>query len=765
MKKAYPYEQLTSLSPAKAVKRADSILEDGWTRRGQTALDLSEPIPWALPDQTLRSWNFHIHSFDMIDPLLAAYSQTTEEKYLIPALAIALDWVKKHPRQAQTVSPMAWYDMAVGLRSYRLGYIYEASDNAGLLDADTSSALWTSLVAHRIELEDDANISFHNNHGYYQVAGQLALGRRFKDVSPHMAALYTQGVHRLRRILDQQFGPDGVHREHSPDYHRMVADTLLGLVRAGLVEDNELLGRVDGIEEALAWFITPDGLIANFGDSDCRNMIHSSEGASRKWTTPLMRAVASNGAAGSGWPRGMKEFADSGYVVVRTPNLNTPEINRRDTYLAQTAAFHSRTHKHCDDLSFIWHECGQALLVDAGRYGYIGKTKIGSDQWKEGFWYSDPMRIFMESSRAHNTLEFDGRNALRKGVKPYGSAIVNTAENNGVFCIETRCKQHNAIWHDRLLILKPARWLVVFDVFTDNLKEPHDVCQWFHLAPGHKAHPVDNGYNVHTQEGGQLTIRGLIDSPAVGPVITGQKNDPLQGWFSDNERSVQPADALSFRQYGKYRGVFATLLTLSAAIEFQSDTARSNITGRKANLSWVDGNGRHRVAFDRTNGLTLTYEASPMAHLPLTKSARGCETYLSNAKRVLVYNSKLAHKAVALTVDAQIIFTCKSENETVSLKKELVDWPERLTVYVEGPRPDLNIWNEDWFKDPDAIMIEAEQGAQNISQILDNIKRPTTIIWMNFKHNPRWQEWTHVIDPIAELDDALIFSAHPTPNL
>jgi len=546
----------------------------------------------------------------MIEALLSAYSLTHDGKYLGPALRIGLDWAEKHPRGSEECSPMAWYDMAVGLRAYRLGYLFQASDQAQILDEPARSVLWSSLMDHCAELMDDAKIAFHSNHGYYQVAGQLALGRRFADVSGPMAALYAEGTKRLKRMLHQQFGPDGVHREHSPDYHRMVAETLLGLVRSSLVEDQDQQGLVSEIESALAWFVTPEGTITNFGDSDSRSMIYSGDLASQKWSTPLMQAVASNGAAGSGWPKGLKVFSESGYAIVRLPDAGAPTDTLRDSYLAQTAAFHSRTHKHCDDLSFVWHDRGQPILIDAGRYGYIGKTEAGSKLWKEGFWYSDPMRMFMESTRAHNTLEFDGLNSQRREAKPFGSALVGAFEASGVYCIESRCVQHNTIVHDRLLLLRPGQWLVVLDAYGDTENHQHDVRQWFHLAPGHNAVSHPDGFDVALRGGGNLLVRQLLEGQtAPGRVVSGSQDPEIQGWFSDKERSATPSDALSFVQSGRSAGVFATLLTLSPSECFSSKTGRSDVTGRQVKSEWTDQFGRHRISITRGGKL------GPMARL------------------------------------------------------------------------------------------------------------------------------------------------------
>lgn len=763
------YEQITNLAPTKAVSKSNEALSEGWGRREYATLNLFEPIPWVLTDPDLRSWNFYIHSLDMIDALLAAHSQTADRKYLTPALRVGLDWVSTHPRQAEGVSPMAWYDMAVGLRAYRLGYLYQAADQAGLLNEVQKAALWVSLQEHRAELADDANIAFHSNHGYFQVAGQLALGRRFQEVSQPMAALHDQGVHRLRRMLDQQFGVDGVHREHSPDYHRMVADTLLGLVRAGLVEDPELLGRVDAIENALAWFVTPDGTITNFGDSDSRKMIYSAEGASRKWTTPLMRAVASNGATGKGWPRGLRQFPESGYAIVRCPDPVATDDITRDSYLAQTAAFHSRTHKHCDDLSFIWHDGGQPLLVDAGRYGYIGKTETGSDLWQEGFWYSDPMRIFMESTSAHNTLEFDGLNSQRKGVKPYGSALVQACQKNGIYCIETRCKQHRSIWHDRVLLLRPGQWLVVFDAYTDNLKAPHDVRQWFHLAPGHHALQVADGYDVGLKDGSQMALRSLIGTPDPGPVISGREGDPIQGWWSDKERSLVPADALCFTQTGQASGVFATLLTLSAGGDVVVEQGRSNVTGRKAQFAWSDQLGRHSIAFERGDDV-FVLDYSTQLSAPDRALDSEMEKLFSKAHVVLEYGAALAPSYTLPLKDLRVFCVIRDTENAVHLRHQASANPESLIIYQgkegghtvdESRRFAAEIWEQPWFLPPDIVVINGSDAIACLAEVQSRIISKTTVIWRNFETHPRHGYWRDSISEGKNVAGAFVFDIVP----
>lgn len=608
-----PFEKLdNSIAKSGVLSHADEIITKGWVRRGYKAIDLSGNVPWRLEGHDQRSHNFHIQCLDMLDPLLRAHSHAQDRKYLEVALPIALDWIAQHSDpNAPAISPFAWYDMSVGLRAYRLAYLYEATEQAGSLDKEAKHLLWSSLEQHATYLADDANIAFHNNHGYYQVAGQLAMARRLAHKSPLMAEAQTQGRERLTRMLAQQFAPDGVHREHSPDYHRMVYDTLKALIDSGLVEDEETIVFALRIEEALSWFVFPNQHIVNFGDSDDRSLARKPKEAEGKWGTPQMRFWVSGGKIGQAPSEHMRAFTQGGYWVVRVPGNDPDDLNGY-SYLALNAAFHSRTHKHADDLSFVWFDRGHNLLVDAGRYGYIGKAEQGSELWLDGHWYSDPSRVYCESTRAHNTLEFDDRNFPRKGVKPFGSALKRWGKLDcGVFFAEAEVKQFNAIRHARILFHMPHQWLIVFDWFYDNNDAPHGVKQWFHI--GHELQVLkDGGQYVVSVPGSEhvLRVASLLSGPMPSRLHIGEEEPVRQGWWSAKERDIVPNYAFCFEQSKVSSGVFATLFSFSDRLEPDSLWSKVNVSGRKGQLRWKDENGEHELRFERPaeGDFSVTFE-------------------------------------------------------------------------------------------------------------------------------------------------------------
>jgi hypothetical protein len=593
------YENISYSSTSKILLLSEQELNAGWSKRGYPTIRFYEKIPWDITSDTYRSWNFYIHCWDMLDNLLKAYSARKNIKMLLISVNIALDWTNRFlDTPFKNHDNFAWYDMAVGMRAYRLAYIIDAAIDAELLSKDEETLLWECLLRHQEYLADDSNIVFHNNHGFYQISGQLAMGMRFYDRSKVMKEAFLQGNERMSKMLKQQFFADGIHREHSPDYHRMVYSTLQNIVSTGLISDNEAVSFVKKVEKALSWFIMPNGNMVNFGDSDCRSFYCGPTTAKTRWFTPEMYFVCTKGKIGELPLHPVAVFNEGGYFVARYIDI---ENYKRSSYLAQIAAFHSRTHKHADDLSFVWYDKGMELIVDAGRYGYIGKTEIGSKLWQNGYWYADPNRIYCESTRAHNTLEFDDENYPRKGVKPYGNALKRWYINGQITAIETECKHFRSIRRARLLIFNPGKWLIVYDWFCDNFKKIHNVKQWFHISPNIKIVLDDDGYRANIDNSSKhLMIHALLPDMQKSRLFIGETS-PIQGWWSPKERQMIPNYAFYFEKNNVVSENMAVIFTFSsnkAVIDYKKTKVAKS--GRKGIFCWQDDNGVWQVNFERS---------------------------------------------------------------------------------------------------------------------------------------------------------------------
>ncbi|MCJ8191574.1 heparinase II/III domain-containing protein [Sphingomicrobium aestuariivivum] len=593
-----PYENLHGSSRAKLEAKTADFLASGELAPFSGE---SGGAAWLMGDQAERSKNFHRHNWAMLELPLAAYSQTREPHYLEAAIAVAADWIDHYATREKmalepAVTDMAWYDMAVGLRAYRLAFIIDAMERASVGDPELVARFWAALELHEEYLADDGNIRFHNNHGFFQAAGQLAMGRRFAGRSEAMAEAHRLGAERFDRMLHEQFAEDGGHLEHSPGYHRMVYLTAREVVDAELVNDEKTLAFLDRIERALSWFVMPSGHIANLGDTDSYFILDEAEDARAKWRTREMRFAVTMGEAGVRPADPVRLFGGSGYCAARVEHPGERAF-LSDSYLLQQAGFHSRTHKHADTLGFLWCDRGERILVDAGRYGYVGKTKPGSDLHKSGFWYADPRRIYCETTRAHNCLEFDGRDYPRRGIEPpqiARDAIFDEAQ--GLVVFDTACAHFEGVLHRRRLVLKPRQWLLCLDDFEDGGRDRHDVTQWFHFAPHIGVERAgEQGYRARLKSSSQpLHILPLSRDCTALPVVRGQEEPRLQGWWSPVNRKFEPVDTIGLAMKDRAAGTIATLFHFADGVPrvVESDLGAPDAAGC---LGWDDGVTRHRL--------------------------------------------------------------------------------------------------------------------------------------------------------------------------
>ena len=564
-----PYEELLRSSSAA------SVMSRGWILGKYAPVPVRAPIDWRFKDEASRSHNYHLHALDLIDPLLAADSAGERDKgYLEAALEVALDWAAQHiDRDRSQVSPMAWYDMAVGLRAYRLAYVFDEARRRGLASEEELNLLEDTVQMHREALIGEESFAAHSNHGLYQACGQLAMARRLSDL-PGMDEAADQARRRLAVAIASQFSSEGVHKEHSPGYHLRVLESLAGAEAAGLFDTPELQAVLRRARASLAWFVKPDGRLVNFGDTD--------------------ESKVNPAFTGGEEPSGVSVFKESGYVVFR----------HGGSYFAQALAYHSRTHKQADDLTFVWSENGRDIVVDAGRYGYRGRTAKGTELWSRGFWYDDPSRVFVESTHAHNTVEIDGQSYDRRTEKPYGSALVaggRTAEGR-VFSLGE--VDHGPLGrHRRLLILAPGEWLLV----VDRMQPPAETApvkkglfglgggggtrrrydQWFHLAPDYEANPLGSAsyYADDAASGARLFVASLMKGVVGSDVYKGASKPRLQGWTSPRDGVLLPAPAFAMETSATGPAMFATLLALSRE-EPQTRPAVVKDEGDRLDLAW-----------------------------------------------------------------------------------------------------------------------------------------------------------------------------------
>ncbi len=594
----------------------DEMLENGWERHGTILPSLSPPLPWNNAD---RSFLYHMHAWEPLTFLLKGHCTVANQKscarYFKTSFDYAWDWLTRFQfpvldwdpallldREKAEEYGFAWYDMAVGQRIYRLAYILDTVCRDASYEDETIQLLYRSLQFHHRLLAMDKFFNVHSNHGLYQALGQVAAAKRFADVDAESASYFELATQRLTDLISAHFTTDNVHKEHSPGYHYMILGSLVGARQTGLIADKATDCRVQSMEEALYWMIKPNFCIVTFGDTDPRPMVRILKFVQR-FENHALQAALSEGKVGAFPGPGVRVYYDAGYIFARLYAKDVEPEFSNASYLAQIAAFHSRVHKHADHLSFVWFDKGRDILIDPGRYAYAGRTSPNSDLFKQGFWYSDPKRIYCESTRAHNTVEIDGASLPRAKVKPFGSALVYAGVEDGNAITYCEATHFRSVRHNRQIIMGPGCFLLILDWLYDRTGTEHEYRQCFNFANEWEIYEQDGLICGHHSGGGlpvaDLRASSLIAAADLGPVVRGQEDPEMLGWLSDAPKSLIPASCFHYFQKSNAQTSFATLFVFGQSLEIDWAATRFNRTLSSGKISWQDDRGKHVLSVNK----------------------------------------------------------------------------------------------------------------------------------------------------------------------
>ncbi len=462
-------------------------------------MSLSVPIDWNQDPFGNRSWRMYLHALDAIEPLLVHYDQTKQTVALEQAAAIAEDWIEHNPRGGDGVSEFAWYDMAVSYRAARLAYLYRALVHEHLMTPALTQRLGCALTEHGDWLRDDKNYKFRNNHGLYTDAGLYIVAQQL-DRHPRAADWARRATERfIKNVRATVSTTDGVHLEHSPSYHMLITELLDKLINELGIGRDELSPLLDRMRQAAPWFVMPDGKYPQLGDTNL--------GPAPAWVARV-----------DGDDTGFRAFADAGAAVYRDGA----------SYFATAAWYHSRSHKHSDDGTFVWAERGRRLVVDAGRYGYF---------------YDEPGRVYAESSPAHNTLTLEPPFHWRSR-KPYGSGIIDSASTGGwhAVLLTNPMLEDQRASHRRVLAYRPGRHVVVIDQLTAS--PCPESTRHFHFAPGLAAMDrTATTARLAREADGDTVWLQTAPAPRALRILSGQKQPEVRGFtFPSDRKWIAVAD-------------------------------------------------------------------------------------------------------------------------------------------------------------------------------------------------------------------------------
>ena len=610
-----PYEAIDSSATFQwhsSEIRANRCLSGQYTAVGQVLTSLSA-VPWTHRN---RSFRHLLHSWDPLHVVLIAYERTRKAEYLKAACEYATDWLEHVQKpvlnySAEEILALAagkdaveWSDMSAGQRIHKLSYLY---DVLRTLEPDVEHELFRESIAFHCRLLGTPKfLNVRNNHGLNQILGFLAALRRLEFIE-NRDALRRDLEKSLLELIVSSFSNEGVLREHSSRYHHYVLTLLLNARHYGLLPPSETIGQLlQRAEDVLAWMLMPDRRLVPFGDTG-----HSAIGAEAEFAAHLasekLRCVLTDGRSGAVRPQGCAALLETGYAFVRAGAGKM----RDDTYFAQMAAFSSRVHKHADHASVVWQEGALPVLTDPGRYQYQGRTDRESALFKRGFWYSDPARVYVESTHAHTCLEIDGASYNRALGQPFGSALKQAGKQGELYVTRCELTHEGTISHAREVVLHPGKFLLVIDAVADSASGEHSYAQWFAL------HPVWNAAEGASAPAGGLRFEAGDRSLAIVDLLGGVRpgvsrgvTEPrLEGWFAETSAKLVPSNSVRIVRHG-VAAVMATLVILDDTQDVAVHSAQPGPNQLPVELCWSTHERRSTLRLERSKEGGLTAELS-----------------------------------------------------------------------------------------------------------------------------------------------------------
>jgi hypothetical protein len=476
-----------------------------------------------------RTWRYWVHSLIMIEYLLNAYEVFNNQGYMEKAVELVLSW-KRH-NISGTRSDMAWHDHAAAHRLIIISRMAELL-RQDHFDMQLLEELTSLAEQHCTVIESPRFYQPRHNHGLDQNAAMYAAATVFNhlDKSDFWQRL---SFARLKEQLEYLFLSDGSYLEHTPVYSFIFCNRLMRYVHFFRQDGNSECGLIEAVIgkqlHCLTYLVQPDGLIPPIGDGNPSRMSLKHLKGLEPASLAFPEYVLSKGARGIPPPELDMVFARGGYAAMR----NKWEYDEETIQVLLYSAFHTKTHKHHDDLSLTLFAYGQPLITDSGKYNF------NYNSWE---------RQYVISAYAHNTVVVDGKNTSIDQGQIGKSCLASYHWSEPMaYCSAAHALYKGVIHRRSLLYFKP--WdLIVID-FMDSLVE-HKYEQVFNFYPGAECRQEGNSVLVFTDGGEKVKITSLLDEDILETSLLKGQKQPWRGWCCLEYNVLQPSWSMGYTKRG-----------------------------------------------------------------------------------------------------------------------------------------------------------------------------------------------------------------------
>jgi len=405
---------------------------------------------WACMDEP-KLWRYNLHYFDFL--LDDGASEQVKDKLIN-------DWILA----SHSLKEDAWEPYPVSLRIVNWVKYFVVYKNNNIPEAWLNSLYQQAHVLyHSIEYHILANHYLKNGKGLFFVGAYL------KGVESNK--WFNKGKKILVEEAKEQILDDGGHYEKSPMYHTILVEDYLDVIN--LIQSNSLEIAPENTSflnnqtfktlDFLNTIIMPDGDIPLFNDSAFKITPHPDEifkYANRVIEYEQPVDIEKNG---------ITALKESGYFIIR----NCDSMCVIDC--GSISPDYQPGHTHCDLLSYELAIHGHRVVVDSGLHDYE----------------SSQDRIYSRSTKAHNTIEIDGKEQseiwgqfrVARRAEVISAKLTNIENIGNVFEGGYRpywSSSADNIVHSRKITNKDNKWVINDEVSGNG---EHSVKNYVHLHP------------------------------------------------------------------------------------------------------------------------------------------------------------------------------------------------------------------------------------------------------------------------------------------
>ncbi len=487
-------------------------------------------IDWSADPFSDPSWNWNLHNMGFISKLVQEYRKTKKIDYLEKAEEMILNWISEN--SSYFISPpsqFSWNDHSTAFRLLNWIYFLESWKHTELFDSGKAKSMLSSMLGHANKLATPNFYTDKHNHGIDQDRALLT----FSTVYPFFKQSESWTKLATRRVIEQfdfSVSPNGVHLEHSPEYHLYGMEqlqqmiTILEVANSEKEDLTELKSKLAKMQSFVPLLLKPDGNIVQVGDTGTRQLEGYDELLHEliEFPSNVSNKTSSNL---------VNYFICDGYASIRN-FVNDRSKFANSFYLFFNAGAHfNRGHRQSDDLSFVLSNLGDEILIDPGYYSYR----------------SDKGREYVKSVFAHNSVSINGQNY--HGYKTKFEYIAESTERD-VVVIKGSHGNFDSIEHHRSLVWVEENSLIVIDDFlpiTSTNSKLDFVEQYFHFSPElDLSIPTSKPDRVQILRNDGTIIANLLQlgkqSHSIN-IVEGQEK-PFQGWHSNKHATLVPSPTL-----------------------------------------------------------------------------------------------------------------------------------------------------------------------------------------------------------------------------